>query len=525
MDLLQGSEVFFGASAGRDRLHFTLSSKEEVAADSIARQTASENKTHNYLGESTGDVEDGYGPLLVGEMDLARLNDGAFHLAQATAVAEALLAQGVDIELSNSSKPLLWPPSAHQQLVRFSGATLPISSSATKTLPPPAFILDLCGAWGVAGLLVAQLERRDGMPATQVLAIAENHEAAAALNALAKENGLAPDRYRAIADRLVDLASRGGVIEGPLHDRSDDFSALTGHDRDKKKHCQPALESRPLFRNKWAVVMASSLVEGSGLLKQGGLGDLELCRKLIDSEGGERSGDKSLPPNSFIPGSLDVICQGLQRASLLSENRVRSESCCGVDVDPINAFGVANFRELDLSAASSEAEAATVQKRCGISTKQGHIGKAWTNGGCADDGGEGEEMFLTAPVVCYALELANVQAGPDGCLPHRSTRLLVQRDGTLHAIAYWYRQHLGSVAGSGGSAIVLDTGPSVNIGDTPSSSHFRQAAVLLQDPVVVTAGQVIDLRVFCNTSQGVIIQVLGTDETGQARSSVDGSSS
>lgn len=477
----EGSELGFRASAGLDRLHFTLDGQEGFAADSVlAGRTPSEG------ANSCND-----GPVFLGEMDLARLNDGDFHLSHARAVAQALSEQGVMV----SMPPHLFQGEASESV------RAPTSAQAAP--PPPAFVLDLCGAWGIAGLLVAQLEHQAGEgPATRVLAVAESEEAAANLNAIARENSLGPDRYVATADRLIDLASRGGVVEASpaesvngSNSSGGDNNATRGgaaENARKTQHGWPGHGSEL----GWAVVMASSVVEGSGLLKQGGLGDLELSRQFT-SHGGR---------NVFVPGRLEVVCQGLQRGSLFSENRVQSKDCCGVDVHPVNAFSVATFRELDLSAATpcGGGSAATAAAAAGA-------GKAV---GCGEDGDtrrgsrswhdEGdEEAFLTAPLVCYELDLARVQSGPDGCLERRLVDLRVERAGTLHAIAYWYRQSLGP-------AVVLDTRPQTNALSC-SSSHFRQAAVLLKEPMAVTAGQWLNMCVFCNTSKGFVVQVLGVN--------------
>lgn len=520
----EGDELALGASADRDRLHFTLHGDEGAVVDSTAGWTAREDTIGNVSGKSKGNaVGDSSGPCLLGEMDLARLNDGQFHLAHATAVAEALVARGVDTGIARSCgshASTNYP--AQQRPVTSSAAVAPVETAAAP--PPPAFILDLCGAWGVAGLLVAQLERRDGSPATRVLAVAEGKEAAAKLNALAEENGLGPDRYLATSDELVEFISRGAVaarvgrVSNGLTNASGDRVCLETVPGGSN-YCWPGRDNG----FEWAVVMGSSLVEGSGLLKQGGLGDLELCRRFIQDDAGEA--DASLRA-TFVPGHLEVICQGLQRASLASENRVQHDSCCGVDVEPVNAFSVANFRELDLSdAARSEFDAGAGESG-GVDTMQhSFCGRETTTRAgnrCLSEGGEAyltQEAFLTPPAVCYSLDLAKVQAGPDGCLQRRSARLHVRRDGTLHAIAYWYRQRLGPAAArpGNGAASTLDTGPvpRPGAGDDWCSSHFRQAAVLLKESIAVTAGQCIHLSVFCNTSKGVVIEVSGiTDSVG-----------
>ncbi|CAN0020807.1 unnamed protein product [Ectocarpus sp. 12 AP-2014] len=432
-------------------------------------------------------------------MDMARLNDGPFHASQAKPVAEALVAQGMEISM----------PAAARQGPRSSSVA---SSSQTPAhhSPPPAFVLDLCGAWGVAGLLVANMERSaDGAPATRVLAVAESEESAAILNAIARENGLGPDRYVATADGLVDLASRGGVFETPTAEGADERASSTAT-REQRDSGWPGRGSDL----GWAVVMTSSVVEASGLLKQGGLGGLELCRRFV-SDGKNRSSggrdDRKTSPTAFVPGRLEVVCQGLQRASLLSENSVQSDNCCGVIVDPVNAFSVATFRELDLSAAapSGHSEGSTPAARNEKTTGGGVDAECSTRCVPADgEKGKGheeeQEMFLTPSAVCYEVDLANVQAGPDGCLDKRSASLVVRRSGTLHAIAYWYRQTLGAT-------VVLDTQPRGHP-ECISASHFRQAAVLLEKPIEVKTGQCIDMCVFCNTSKGVVVQVLGVTE-------------
>lgn len=519
-----GDEMALGAAAGRDRLYFTLHCDAGAVVDSTAGWTAREHAVGNGSGKNSkgNAVGDYSGPCLLGEMDLARLNDRQFHLAHATAVAEALIARGVDTGISRSCRShASTSNSSRQRPVASSAGMAPVETSAAPPPPPPAFILDLCGAWGVAGLLVAQLERRDGSPATRVLAIAEGEEAAAKLNALAEENGLGPDRYLATSDKLIEFIARGAVAarvesaSGDLTDASGNGVCLEtvsgGHN-----NCWPGRDNGL----EWAVVMGSSLVEGSGLLKQGGLGDFELCRRFIHDVAG--AADSSLRA-TFVPGHCEVICQGLQRASLVSENRVQRDSCCGVDVEPVNAFSVATFRELDLSAAARSDLSAGAEGSGGIGTMQHNFcGRETTTRAfnrCPNEGGEAflsQEAFLTPPTVCYNLDLANVQAGPDGCLQRRPARLHVRRDGTLHAIAYWYRQHLGPAAAGPGkcAAGILDTGPapSPSAGDDWSSSHFRQAAVVLKEPIAVTAGQCIHLSVFCNTSKGVVVEVPGISD-------------
>lgn len=531
--LLEGGEVALAAAAGRDRLHLTVNGEEGIVGS--ASYSNSNERAVGDDGEAEGGVLDGRignsgGPFMVGEMDLARLNDSLFHRAYATAVAEVLLAQGLEtgVSTSPSKRPpvLLASAGARPTPTPRKSAATPVSStslSAAPSAPPsPACVLDLCGAWGLAGLLVAQLEGRDGTPATRVLALAEDEEAAAALNALARENGLGPDRYVAAEGGLVDLVSNGGIFGGPSSaglNVSDNSDCLNSWGR---AHNAPDARS---------VVMTTSLVEGSGLLKQGVLGDLELCRRLFCADSDSVAEKSAATSTTFVPGSLEVVCRGLQRAALLLENCVQSDSCCGVDVSAVNSFGVENFRELDLSAAAPsgygaekrDSSSSSVNNDDDDDKQQVSPPSPETFVECGPD----DEAFLTAPVVCYDVDLANVRAGPDGCLKRRCTRLRVERNGTLHALSYWYRQHLRPTD-SGEDAAVIDTGPCMAAAgandDEQSSrsharvpsqgrfSHFRQAAVLLSKPAAVTVGQYIDLSVFCNTSQGVVIQVLGISE-------------
>ncbi|CAB1120229.1 unnamed protein product [Ectocarpus sp. CCAP 1310/34] len=505
-NLTEGSEASLGASSRVDRLCFTVNGQGGLFHHSVVAAEPPSEVIDRGIGDRTvgeGNLRTAYnsnGPVYLGEMDMARLNDGPFHSSQAKAVAEALVAQGMEISM----------PAAARQGPRSSSVA---SSSQTPAhhSPPPAFVLDLCGAWGVAGLLVANMERSaDGTPATRVLAVAESEESAAILNTIARENGLGPDRYVATADGLVDLASRGGVFETP--------TAKGANERASSMATREQWDIGWPGRGSdlgWAVVMTSSVVEASGLLKQGGLGGLELCRHFVSGGNNGSSGgrdDRSTAPTAFVPGRLEVVCQGLQRASLLSENRVQSDNCCGVIVDPVNAFSVATFRELDLSATApcGHSEGSTPTARNERTTGGGVDAERSTR--CVPTDGEKgkgheeeQEMFLTPSAVCYELDLANVQAGPDGCLDKRSASLVAQRSGTLHAIAYWYRQTLGAT-------VVLDTQPRGHSECISASSHFRQAAVLLEKPIEVKTGQCIDMCVFCNTSKGVVVQVLGVTE-------------
>lgn len=496
----EGTKLRFEASAGLDRLRFGINGQEGFLGDSVSAGSKQSGSTNQGASGTDGRSSTGGGPVFVGEMDLARLNDSRFHSSHANAVAQALAAQGVGPRTPGSAS------TSDQSPLSSSLQVLP-----PPPPPPPAFVLDLCGAWGVAGLLVAQLEGGAGPdaspPPTRVLAVAETEEAAAALNAIARENGLGPDRYVATADKLVDLASRGRVVVEAAG--SNGQGSRSGNDRDRAGRGWPGRGSG----SGWSVVMASSVVEGSGLLKQGALGDLELARRFI-SISGDNGGV------AFVPGRLEVVCQGLQRASLFSENKVRGD-CCGVDVGAVNAFSVESFRELDLSAAapcnSSSNGAGSSVAAAGV--RAGKIDDSTRGFGASYDGKkdhaddeeqEEEEAFLTEPTVCYDLDLASLRAGPDGCLERRLASLRVERAGTLHAVAYWYRQSLGPT-------VVLHTRPAPIVSGVDHecaspSSHFRQAAFLLKQPIAVEAGQRLDLRVFCNTSKGFVVQVLGVKE-------------
>lgn len=604
-ELKSGDVLTLGASPGRDSLHLTLNGEQgmasPVAADSKSGIDRAMNGSQVRFDSGSGSGGDAC-HFLLGEMDLARLNDEGFHRVQATAVAELLAARGI------RTTPRPFPPCPASSIASSScnegpAAMLSKSSAASAVLstrpPPPAYILDLCGAWGLAGLMVAQLETDGGRPATRVLALCSDgeEEAATAMNALARENGLGPDRYLATAQSLVELTfdreelggkadhgtdqRKGGVASGSASgDGRCGISRGCRSKRDTTTCCGKSLgdcscwpgppqpcgyEAASTTNNRldWSIVMASSIVEGSGLLRQGALGDLELCRRLFCNRG--RRDDSRIRSSvgtsaGFVPGSIEVVCRGLQRASLLSEYRVlqvpasdgdteKCCRCCRVDVTPVNAFGVRNFRELDLSAATV---AATARSNVIPSAAPAQITKGQGNGGMckdardhvggqrhsssvnasevADEGGDDEaeeEAFLTEAIVCYDIVLDDVRAGPDGCFPRRSSRLRVDRDGTLHAIAYWYRQRLAESEESSsptGRGVMLDTGPDGAVrrghdstnGDkcTRGFSHFRQAAMLLDKPTVVMAGQWIDVSVFCTTSQGVVIQTLGVYRDG-----------
>lgn len=695
-----GGDAALEASAGRDCLHLTLNGNEGISTTQSAKPIRRKNPTSGsqVVRESapkaarTDNDERHAEHFFLGEMDLARLNDQTFHESYAAAVAD-ILAINHRIEASTAcamqpsqstphlaplAGPLIPPltdrrgappqvtadnpvaaplddttftsepsPFAAATSTNVAGAAgVPAAGALSSPSASPAYVLDLYGAWSLAGLFVARLELEGGGPATKVLALCGDGEVeiAEAMNALARENGLESDRYMAFAVGLIEFASwvaGGGDCEGdPNHGGDTTASPVTtptGRDvsnssslaggivsqvkagalgaccgrsprdcrcwprrrrRSRQKHNRATVEdggSPEHDGREWSVVIASGVVEGSGLLRQGVLGDLELCRRFIcavdsdsaasDNCGENRYGDGGGGPGAaFVPGSLEVVCQGLQRASLLSENRVLSSPssasseqrdccrCCGVDVTPVNAFGVANFRELDLSraanAAAATADGIRADPNANPTADTSIHGNKWNDNAsrqntqssvetCSTSDAidhnrdkrervqqeEDEEVFLTKPAVTYKLDLSDVQAGADGCTPRRSAHLPVARRGTLHAIAYWYRQRLfeprsNAVAGSTGlgersdasssvDAGVLDTGPVRgevrHAGDEGDHTlqcrsggfpHFRQAAVLLDEPVAVDAGQVVDLNVFCTTSQGVVIQVSGIRDGG-----------
>lgn len=518
-------------SAGRDRLHVDIYGGRGIGP-------ADGRVFHgDQAGEDDqGGPEGGIGRLFrVGEQDLARLNDEHFHRTYAMSVQEALPACGRVVSMRAPTGPRHAPTrSSVSRTPGSAGSSTPISlpmesppGAGSTDMPlatsqtSPAHVLDLCGTWSVAGLLAARLARPDGTPATRVLALVEGEEIALALNLLARENGLGRDRYLASPMCLDDLVARWvsarGSSDGPR--RSVDWFQLVAGAESAGNGCDPggqaASDVSHDYGPGWCMVLAS-IVEGSGLLRQGALGDLELCRRFLCR------GDGGLGA-SFLPASLDVICRGLQRASLVAENHVGGGGCrsrCpGVDVTPVNAFGVSNFRELDLSRAA-QAEllgtgGAAVPSRPSAAadavdgSRRGEI--------YPPDGGD-DEVFLTDECVCYELELGNIEMGPEGLLSRRSSVLRIARGGTLHAVAYWFRQRFGPSGGFTGQRSI-DTGPRVGCdGDHGGPSHFRQAAIVLDEPMSVLEGQVVELDVFCTSSQGVVIQVTGISEGGEVGS-------
>ncbi|CAN0129684.1 unnamed protein product [Discosporangium mesarthrocarpum] len=135
--------------------------------------------------------------------------------------------------------------------------------------------------------------------------------------------------------------------------------------------------------------------------------------------------------------------------------------------------------------------------------------------------------MLTLPVPCYALDFkstfsiprAGAGAHSSGGFPPKESTLPVTRDGTLHAVAFWFRARLDDGIGASGEGLwvgeggvgeghtaqILDTGPNNHSGD----SNFRQAAVLLDRPMAVRKGQEVVVAVTCTLSQGAVVRVNG----------------
>lgn len=530
MELGAGRFVALDASVARDRLCFDVG----IDADTRSGDTPSDQiprRNGDSGDEENDDMSDQ--SLQLGEQDLARLNDDGFHSVFAMAVKRVLDKHRLETLAPapgrTSHIPTLSCPQGRASRKIEHVTSVSQSRSADHSLPesgqsndaesgsspvPRPFVLSLCGAWSVSGLLIAQLGHEDGALAPRVLALVDDEEAAGALNALARENGIGPGSFLASSESLANLVSGGSLSRrglGREESVADWFQlACGGVGREPHDSADPVDDESPRCGGRLLVL--ASIVEGSGLLRQGGLGDLELCRRFLGT--GRQGEDCGASRAEFLPGSLDIVCCGLQKASLLTENRVFPDDnygrYMGVDLSPLNSFGVRNFRELDLSRASQT----TSQIARGSESRESDQGEVKNTEGARVSlaiGSRQEEVeaFLTDAEVCYELDLGGIEAGMDSCLPRRSARLRIRRNGVLHAIAYWFRQRFRTLADSQ-EDFVVDTGPSVETEDSSStSSHFRRAAVLLHEPLVVTEGQIVDLVVFCTLSQGVVFEILG----------------
>ncbi|CAM9175374.1 unnamed protein product [Choristocarpus tenellus] len=515
--LREGETAILESSASADRLQFYLKSE---AGSSILKPGPPlyAGKCNGRDGEikdkHEGDVvnKDEY---LLGEMDMARLNDDTFHKVNADGVERALRT------CFCFRSEMRTGPSTNPKTLEPAGLALhPVNALHKAPMSTPLGVLDLCGSWCLAGILVAHRSKTEGGCTVRVLALADGPATALALNALAAKNGVGCDQYWATTASIVEISA--AAITTPSYE---DCSYCLQESASMCSDCGGCChrpEGLGWYGGRdgrvagswtgWSVVMAPSLVDGSGLLRQGILGDLEFCRRFLVTGGVKQAEDAGRAMtctaesqhSCFVPISLEVVCQGIQQKSLLSENQVFAGwGCCGVDISPVNNFGVNTFRELDLTRKIEN------PRYC----QGGKIGENTPL--CPIDGqgervvaGEDEEVALTEPTTCYVLNIAEVCAGADGCLPLREESVPVCRDGTLHGVAFWFKMKLGEAdtGVSGGKCLLLNTGSG---GEGNNKSHFRQAAVLLEKPVYVQRGQRVEVTLFCTLNQGVTVKIRG----------------
>ena len=268
-------------------------------------------------------------------------------------------------------------------------------------------------------------------------------------------------------------------------------------------------------------VIVLDVVSACGLLRQGALEELaslrlackhlhaghdQSQRRAIETSIDESAQltQPSLPPwPRVVPEVLHLVVVPLECSWLWNQSAVRPDAAPGIDLSPLDNLAVGRFRELPLCFGLPHAQLAVPQ----VSPASLDLRfEACTSASNQDDSdGQEDDGLARAPSTILHFHVTQV--------------------GTLHAFAFWFRQHLYAEGEEGGECeadanptenavereeAIIDTGPSAK---NARVQHWRQAAVAVTPPRWVQAGQTLRavVRFGAGVPGGVDVQMADSE--------------
>ena len=120
--------------------------------------------------------------------------------------------------------------------------------------------------------------------------------------------------------------------------------------------------------------------------------------------------------------------------------------------------------------------------------------------------------FLSSPIQVFTYSLPSLQSiqlvETDDLLVERCVEVSCSSVGTVHCIAFWFQLHMPPMACGSPCELLITTGPSLS-SLTSGTSHWRQAAILLEEPLLIKkAGQLVKVLVSLSLSRGVDCKIV-----------------
>lgn len=236
--------------------------------------------------------------------------------------------------------------------------------------------------------------------------------------------------------------------------------------------------------DKYLDCVVCDLIEGNGLMRQNALSDLDVVLRY-------HLRSPPLSPQRVLPYSIGICLCVLESPSLYRHHRVDQESTLDVDVGTeLDKYRSSVLRELNLQDAlpfPSTTEAQRVEYPPDSSSRF-----------------LSEEVEVAEVPLVQSLQRAEEE---DSDLVYSCTHSLsVSRSGSAHCVALWFRIYLLESSRGSGTRVVL-TGPRPSC-STPGGPHWRQAGFMLDTPLDVQRGDLLNVRVSVDKSSGVWCQYI-----------------
>lgn len=236
-------------------------------------------------------------------------------------------------------------------------------------------------------------------------------------------------------------------------------------------------------------LLICDLVEGSGLLRQGILRDVGHALQRMTEHQGEVKSPLSI---RTVPHSMGIVLGLLQCEELLHHHRVQEDTTNGIDVSSeVNKYASTVVQELDLAALLHQK---VYQDADGSNYGSCHM----------------PVMLLSEPKETVGINLSSLREGfisevcsllPNKVVMSTTERLAAHSAGIVHGISIWYNMYMDEASDSD----CLCTGP--DLSNPHHNSHYRQAAFLLQEPVSVCAGDVIEIEMTVESVGGILCRI------------------